>query len=68
MSYPIVKALREQGKERRELGRSVQYEGIARLRKRLRRRYAVRLWAGRILVTIGYIVLTGLSVALMVSL
>ena len=64
----IVEALAEMGRENRTIGESVQYEGLARLRKRIRRQYAVRLWGGRILTVIGFVVLTGLVVALMMSL
>lgn len=52
---------------RRRMG-GTGYPQLDRLRQRVRRQYTVRLWAGRILVTIGYIALTALTVALLVSL
>ena len=62
--------LRTLGRYRRRIGEQSMtgYPQIDRLRRRMRRQAAVRLWTGRILVTTGYIGATGLVVALMMSL
>jgi hypothetical protein len=41
---------------------------LDKLRKRLRRQHTIKLWAHQILVTIGFVAVTGLTVALMLSL
>lgn len=63
-------ALRTLGRHRRRIGEMhmTGYPHLAYLRRRARRQRAVRVWGGRILKAVGFMCVTVLSVALMLSL
>ena len=60
----IVALLRYRG----YLYRAVGSEHLAHIRHRAQRRRAVKLWAGRLAYTVGYLLVAGVSVALIWSL
>ena len=57
-------ALRTLGRHRRRVG----LDALTNYRRRLRREHTLRLWAVRFLYTATWVALTGLTVALLLSL